>query len=162
MRLLDASPQAQASQGFDVLVERPVRSSTSRMPRSAAKIYPLKGEFYAARGRLQCWKDLISEFEKDPWVLALKIVTKRLVTRRKTPGLDNPDRVEYIVRRLFSHVAPLQRQDRSSCVIRREELFTLEELERAGEGLRQIQRQIINGVPNEILKEVAEVSRISF
>ena len=32
---------------------------------------------------------MIGEVEKDPWGLAFKIVTKRLVTRRKTPGLDN-------------------------------------------------------------------------
>ena len=38
----------------------------------------------------------------------------------------------YIVRSLFPHVEPFQRQDRSSCVVGREELFTLEELKRAG------------------------------
>ena len=73
-----------------------------------------KGEKAALRqgikkSRLQCWKDLIGEVDKDPWDLALKIVTKRLVTRRKTPGLDNPDRVKYIVRSLFPHVEPFQR-----------------------------------------------------
>ena len=31
-----------------------------------------------------------------------------LVTRRKTPGLDNADRVKYIVRSLFPHVEPFQ------------------------------------------------------
>ena len=66
------------------------------------------------KSRLQCWKDLIGEVEKDPWGLAFKIVTKRLVTRRNTPGLDNPDRVKYIVRSLFPHVEPFQRQDRIS------------------------------------------------
>ena len=34
------------------------------------------------KSRLQCWKNLIGEVEKDPWGLALKIFTKRLVTRR--------------------------------------------------------------------------------
>ena len=76
------------------------------------------------KSRLQCWKDLIGEVEKDPWGLAFKIVTKRLVTRRKTPGLDNPDRVKYIVRSLFRRVKPFQRQDRSSCVVRYEELYS--------------------------------------
>ena len=66
------------------------------------------------KSRLQCWKDLISGVEKDPWGLTFKIVTKRYVARRKTPGLDNPDRVKYIVRSLFPHVEPFQRQDRSS------------------------------------------------
>ena len=60
------------------------------------------------KSRLQCWKNLISEVEKDPWGFAFKIVTKRLVTRRKTPGLDNPDKVKYIVRSLFPHVVPFQ------------------------------------------------------
>ena len=63
------------------------------------------------KSRLKCWKDLIGEVEKDPWGLAFKIVTKRLVTRRKTPGLDNTDRVKYIMRSLFPHVEPFQRQD---------------------------------------------------
>ena len=47
---------------------------------------------------------MIGEVEKDPWGLAFKIVTKRLVTRRKTLGLDNPDRIKYIVRSLFPHL----------------------------------------------------------
>ena len=84
------------------------------------------------KSRLECWKDLIGEVEKDPWGLTFKIVTKRLVTRRKTPGMDNPNRVKYIVRSLFPHLEPFQRQYRSSCVVRCEELFTLEELKRAG------------------------------
>ena len=63
------------------------------------------------KSRLQCWIDLIREVEKGPRGLAFKILTKRLVARRKTPGLDNSDRVKYIVRRLFPHVEPFQRQD---------------------------------------------------
>ena len=106
------------------------------------------------KSRLQCWKDLIGEVEKDPWGLTFKIVTKKLVTRRKTPGLENPDRVKYIVRSLFPHVEPFQRQDRSCCVVRREELFTLEELKRAGRRLKENTAPGINGVPKEILKEV--------
>ena len=97
---------------------------------------------------------MIGEVEKDPWGLAFKIVTKRLVTRRKTPGLDNPDRVKYIVRSLFPHVEPFQRQDRNSCMVRREELFTLEELKRAGGRLKANTAPGIDGLPKEILKEV--------
>ena len=58
------------------------------------------------KSRLQCWKDLISQVEKDQGGIAFKIVTKRIVTRRKTPGRDNPDRVKYIAWSLFSHVEP--------------------------------------------------------
>ena len=68
--------------------------------------------------------------------LALRQGIKILVLRRKTPGLDNPDRVKYIVRSLFPHVEPFQRQDQSSCVVRREEFFPLEELKRAGGRLK--------------------------
>ena len=106
------------------------------------------------KSRLQCWKDLIGEVEKDPWGLAFKKVNKRLVTRRKTPGLDNADRVEYIVGSLFPHVEPFQRQDRSSCVVRSEELYTLEDLKRAGGRLNANTAPGIVGLPNEILKEV--------
>ena len=106
------------------------------------------------KSRLECWKDLIGEVEKDPWDLTFKIVTKRLVTRRKTPGLDNPGRFNYIVQSLFPRVEPFQRQERSSCVVRREELFTLEELKRAGGRLKANTAPGIDGLPNEILKEV--------
>ena len=94
------------------------------------------------------------EVETDQWGLAFKIVTMRLVTRRKTPGLDNADRVKYIVRSLFPHVEPFQRQDRSSCAVWREELFTSDELKRAGGRLKANLTPGIDGMPNEILKEV--------
>ena len=107
------------------------------------------------KSRLQGWKDLIEEVEKDPWGLAFKIVTKRLVTRRKTLGLTNSDRVKYIVWSLFPHVEPFQRQDRSSCLVRREEL---EELKRAGRRLKANTAPVIDGAPNEIVKEVIGVN----
>ena len=106
-------------------------------------------------GRLQCWKDLIGEVKKDPWGLAFKIVAKRLVTGRETPGLDNPNRVKYIVRSLFLHIEPFQRQGRYSCVVRRKELFTLEILKRTGGRLKANTAPRIDGVPNEILKKVS-------
>ena len=106
------------------------------------------------KSRLQCWKNLIGEVEKDPWGLTFKIVTKRLVTTRKTPGLNNLDQVKYIVRSLFPHVELFQRQDRNSCVVQCEELFNLEELMRAGGRLKSNTPQGIDGVSNEILKEV--------
>ena len=109
------------------------------------------------KSRLQCWKDSIGEVEKDPWGLAFKIVTKRLVTRRKTPGLDNANRVKYIVRSLFPHVEPFQRQNRSSCEVRSEKLFTLEELKRAGGRLNANTAPGTDGLPNEILIEVIGV-----
>ena len=61
------------------------------------------------------------------------------------------------MRSLFPHAEPFQRQDRSSCVVWREELFTLEELKRAGGRLKANTVPGIDGVPNEILKEVIGV-----
>ena len=58
------------------------------------------------------------------------------------------------MRSLFPYVDPFQRQDRSSYVVRREELFTLEELKRAGGKLKANTAPGIDGVPKEILKEV--------
>ena len=55
---------------------------------------------------------------------------------------------------MFPHVEPFQRKDRSSCVVRREDLFTLEELKRAGGRLKANTAPGIDGLPNEILKEV--------
>ena len=107
------------------------------------------------KSRLECWKELIGEVEKDPSGLAFKIVTKRLVTSRKNPRFNNPDRVKYILRSLFPHIELFQRQDRSSCVVRREELFSLEKLKRAGGMLQANTVPEIDGVPNEILKEVS-------
>ena len=107
------------------------------------------------KSRLQCWKDLIGEVEKDPWGLAFKIVTKRLEI-----GLDHLNRVKYIVRSLFPHVEPFQRLDRSYCVVRCEELSTLEELKRAGGRLKANTAPVIDGVPNEILKEVIRASPV--
>ena len=158
--------------GLNVLVERPVvcpaqEKLAARQRFTRSKGDPLLHEAWKKaksalrqgikKSRLQCWKDLIGEDEKDPWALAFKIVTKRLVTRRKTPGLDNHDRVKYIVRSLFPHVEPFQRQDRSSCVVRCKELFTLGELMRAGGRLKANTAPGIDGLPNEILKEVIGV-----
>ena len=49
----------------------------------------------------QCWKDLIGEVKKDPWGLAVIIVTKKLVTRRKTPGLDNLEKTSMLCETCF-------------------------------------------------------------
>ena len=58
---------------------------------------------------------------------------------------------------MFPDVEPFQRQDRSSCVVRGEELFTLEELKREGRRLKANTLPGIDGLPNEILKEVTGV-----
>ena len=86
--------------------------------------------------------------------LAFKIVTKRLVIKRNTPGLDNPDRVKYILQSLFPHIEPFQRQDRNSCMVRCEKLLTLKDLMGASGRLKANTAPRIDGVPSEIPKEV--------
>ncbi|XP_051174822.1 uncharacterized protein LOC127290358 [Leptopilina boulardi] len=76
----------------------------------------------------RCWQDLIGESERDPCGLAFKIVTKKLVPRQKISSLDDPIWVLEIIRTLFPHAEPIQREDFTECVVSKEELFTLEEL----------------------------------
>ena len=71
--------------------------------------------------------------------------------------MENADWVKYIVRSLFPHVEPFQRQDQSSCVVQREALATFEELKRADRRLKANTAPGIDGAPNEILKEVIGV-----
>ena len=70
--------------------------------------------------------------------------------------MDSADRVKNIVWSFFPHVEPFQRKHRSSCVVRRKELFTLEELKRADGRLKANTAPGMDGVPNEINKEVIE------
>ncbi|XP_051163763.1 uncharacterized protein LOC127283122 [Leptopilina boulardi] len=116
----------------------------------------LSKEIRASRRR--SWKDLIEDVEKDPWGLAFKIVTKKLVTRQKTPGLDNSDWVRKVIKALFPPAEPWLRKDWSSCIVIEEELFTLEELEAAGRRLRTGKAPGIDGISNKILKEVIVAS----
>ena len=79
------------------------------------------------------------------------------MSRKKTQGLDNLNRLKYIVRSLFPYVESFQRQGRRSCVVWCEELFTLEELKRAGRRFKAKTAPGIDGVSNEFLKEVTAV-----
>ena len=63
------------------------------------------------------------------------------MTRKKTPGLDNSDRVKYIVRSLFPLVESFQRQDRSSCMVRCKELFIFVKLKGTEFGPSQERRE---------------------
>ena len=83
---------------------------------------------------------------------------KSQLLRRQTLAFFHPMvEVKYIVRSLFPHVEPFQKQDRSSCVVWSEELFTLEELKRAGGRLKANTAPGIDGLPNDILKQVIGV-----
>ncbi|XP_043481309.1 uncharacterized protein LOC122510602 [Leptopilina heterotoma] len=102
----------------------------------------------------RCWKDLIGKSKKDLWGLAFKIVTKKLVSKQKTPGLDDPHWVRKIIKALFCQVEPAPREDHTLCVVQEEELFTLDELRRVSKGLRSGKAPGRDGIPSEILKEV--------
>ena len=111
--------------------------------------------YWALRNAKQALKN--KKVKKDPWGLAFKIVTKKLVTRRKIPGLENADRVKPIVWCLFPRVESFQRESRGSCTVRCKELFTLKVLKRRNWRLKANMAPQIDGVPNEIFKEVIMV-----
>ena len=98
----------------------------------------------------QCLKNLIVE------------VTKKLETRRKTPSQDNLNRVKYIVQSFFPQVESFQRQNRSSCVVRCEELFTFKELKRAGGMLRANTAAESTGCQARSSKKWSRYTRRSF
>ena len=63
------------------------RSKGDNLLREARKIAKSDLRQGIKKSRLQCWKDLIGEVEKDPWGFAFKIVEdgkkQRLVQLRK-------------------------------------------------------------------------------
>ena len=61
------------------------------------------------------------------------------------------------MRSLFLQLESFQEQNRISCMVRCEELFTLEELKRADKRLEANTAPGIDGVPNEILNEVIAI-----
>ena len=86
------------------------------------------------------------------WNAELSVLRRKFLTawRRFTRSKGDP----LLCEAWKKAKSALSRQDRSSCVGRREELFTLEELKRAGGSLKANTSPGIDGVPNEILKEV--------
>lgn len=70
----------------------------------------LKDAYKVARKHIQweimestarCWKLLLDEVIEDPWGRALKIITKKLKLRGKTPRLSVPVKVSEIILELF-------------------------------------------------------------
>lgn len=59
----------------------------------------LKREIRNSKRR--CWEELIAEVENDPWGFPYRLVTKKLVSSHRTPGLDNTTWVRTIIQTLF-------------------------------------------------------------
>ena len=49
----------------------------------------------------RCWDKLFKEVENEPWGLTYKIINKKLASRRKIPGLNDPTWVKEIINGLF-------------------------------------------------------------
>lgn len=49
----------------------------------------------------ESWKSLCQMVDNDPWGLPYRIVTKKLIGRRKIPGLSLPGRLQEIIHSLF-------------------------------------------------------------
>lgn len=97
--------------------------------------------------------------ESDPWGKPYKLVMGKLCKKLPIPGIDTPGRIENIVEGLFP-----THHNRGAAIWPTGEnptLITVVELKKAAKTLRAYKAPGIDGVPNEILKTVANQSLIS-
>ena len=112
--------------------------------------------FAIKRSQENCWKELIKSIDEDPWGLAYKIVTKKLVGRQQIPGLSCPKRKNQIVKALFpTHEQRPRKILQNQCD--KIEPFSCSELQEAGKRLQPRKAPGPDNIPNEILKVVLEV-----
>lgn len=140
-------------------------ASRRRATRSRGNV-ALKEQYKQSRRKLKraikksqrrCWLELIEEVENDPWGTAYKIVSRKLRSRCKTPGLHDPEWVRRIIEDLFPSRDNRTRKKQSNPVVKEEELFTLEELQREGTKLKAGKSPGLDGIPNEVIKLVIKV-----
>lgn len=103
------------------------------------------------------WRELCRMVESDPWGKPYKLVMGKLCKRTTIPGIDIPGRVESIIDGLF-----LTHQQKEKTIWPTEETppppVTITELTQAAKSLKANKAPEIDGVPNEILKEVVKLS----
>lgn len=105
----------------------------------------------------KCWLELCRAVEKDPWGLPYKIVVKKLVRRKPILGITEPTWARHIVMTLFPKhderpMLPMARYDVTSDL-----LFGIHELQQAVKRLKCGTAPGPDGIPNEVLKVVAEM-----
>lgn len=103
----------------------------------------------------KCWQELCREVDNDPWGLPYQLVTKKLRIRQKVPGLTDPCWVQQIVEALFPQENTPRRwmEDIGDQHVN---LFTLDELHKAGRKIKTGKSPGPDGIPNEILKIILE------
>lgn len=101
----------------------------------------------------KCWKKLCLQVESDPWGLPYKIVTKKLVGRRKIPELSAPGRLRTIVDALFPRQAAIVWPGLESELTFPE--VTREEIKNCGSTIPLGKAPGPDGVPDLVVKQVA-------
>lgn len=105
------------------------------------------------QSKQQCWKELISEVDEDPWGLPYKIVFKKLRGKHCIPGLNDKEWVRTIILHLFPSRQIITRELQEPVEV---EPFTLQEIQEEGKRLKTGKSPGPDGIPNELLKVVTE------
>lgn len=106
--------------------------------------------------KIKCWQELCRTIEEDPWGLAYKIVTKKLLGRKPIPGVTEPTWAKQIVETLFPTRERRTRIKTERRVVTQETPFSSGELREAAKSLKLGKAPGPDMIPNEVLKLVVE------
>lgn len=109
-------------------------------------------KFAILRSKKAKWEELRNDVNENPWGTGYKIVMRKLGANQPTPTLTS-DQMERIVTTLFPNhevTPPRVEQQREA-----PPLFTVEELQTAAKTLKCNKAPGPDGIPNEVLKDIA-------
>ncbi|KAL4125998.1 hypothetical protein QTP88_010230 [Uroleucon formosanum] len=108
------------------------------------------------RSQESSWNELCRQVDNDPWDLPYKIVTKKLIGRRRIPGITSPGRLDKIIEHLFPRCTP---PDYNAITTMEQgiPLFSLDELLAAGRNFPNGKAPGHDGVPDEVLRVIIKI-----
>lgn len=109
------------------------------------------------KSKRKCWMELCCTVENDPWGLPYKIIAKKLLGRKSIPGITEPSWVRQIVADLFPMYEERPKLPATVSGVAPDLLFSEEELRQCTKSLRCGAAPEPDGIPNEVLKLVADV-----
>lgn len=123
--------------------------------REALRLAKLELTKSIKKAKEDAWRELCTMVESDPWGKPYKLVMGKLCKKTSIPGIDIPGRIESIIEGLFpTH----QYKDTRTWKIEENPTYITDtELKQAAKSLKANKAPGIDGVPNEILKEVAKL-----